>query len=348
MDGHSRVEVCTKTEEYRSRVSTGLHKHHPLPTVYVRLDRQFTSRAVINLTRFATKVVNRWYCRKTMLIGDAAHVFPPFGGQGIATGIRDAQALSWRLAMMSNIQVSASVREHILTGWSQERRHAWEAATLSTKLNGSIVNQRSWLGGFFYRLYMRIIWSLPGGAWSWTKKAFKDKLVYNSKTCPDGFFLESQGGGRKVAQVWVRRVGEEPRLSDTVFLRHLSHLSILVLVRSPQDIDSASIAEAIRASGVSSMILSTEDITYLDLSGRLQAQQETGKRIYHACPTSELLMEGITTLRGYHEDAIQNRLQKGVKYVLLRPDFFIHSVAMDLPGLQRNLGTVREYFEERI
>lgn len=98
-----------------------------------------------------------------MLIGDAAHVFPPFGGQGIATGIRDAQALGWRLAMMDHLNASPSVREKILTGWSQERRHGWEAATLATKLNGSIVNQTASWSGLFYRICMRLLWLLPGG-----------------------------------------------------------------------------------------------------------------------------------------------------------------------------------------
>ncbi|KAF5262150.1 hypothetical protein FOXYS1_7136 [Fusarium oxysporum] len=31
---------------------------------------------------------------------DAAHVFPPFGAQGIANGIRDSLALSWRLVLL--------------------------------------------------------------------------------------------------------------------------------------------------------------------------------------------------------------------------------------------------------
>ncbi|MBE3043023.1 FAD-dependent monooxygenase, partial [Candidatus Bathyarchaeota archaeon] len=47
-----------------------------------------------------------------MLIGDAAHVFPPFGGQGIATGIRDAQGLGWRLAMMSKLRLSPDVQQN--------------------------------------------------------------------------------------------------------------------------------------------------------------------------------------------------------------------------------------------
>ncbi|OBT98290.1 hypothetical protein VE01_03179 [Pseudogymnoascus verrucosus] len=297
--------------------------------------------------QFASKVVNRWYCRKTMLIGDAAHVFPPFGGQGIATGIRDAQALSWRLAIMSNLQVSRETRERILTGWSQERLHAWDAATLSTKLNGSIVNQRSLIKGLFYRFFMRILWSVPGFAHFRTKAAFRDKLIYNTQSCPGGFFLESAGGGRKVAQIWVRRPGpgHKPTLSDRVFLRNLSHLSILVLVRKPEDIDPAGIEEVLQVSKLSEQVLTMQDITYLYLNSTQQPLYENDEHIYYPCKVDELTVEGITPIRGYHETALQNRLHKSAKYILLRPDFFIHSVTPDLGGLLANLKKVREYFD---
>ena len=69
------------------------------------LGRSFPSGAVtfphdcIDIRRcrpftFCQKVVNKWFHKRTVLIGDAAHVFPPFGGQGIACGIRDQ--MLWR------------------------------------------------------------------------------------------------------------------------------------------------------------------------------------------------------------------------------------------------------------
>ncbi|KAL2861194.1 uncharacterized protein BJX67DRAFT_375520 [Aspergillus lucknowensis] len=300
---------------------------------------------------FATKIVNRWFSRRTMLIGDAAHVFPPFGGQGIAAGIRDAQALSWRLALMTNLRVSPAVRERILNGWAQERRHAWTAATLATKLNGSIVNDRSLLGGWVYRACMRLIWWFPSLAWLRTRRAFRDKLVYNAGTCPDGFFVEEKGGGRKVAQVWVRRGGEVPVLSDTVFLRNLPRLGLVVFVRSAADAEAAvqGVEAAIRESGVSAELLTAMDATYYCLDvGSVPTLKKMGveDQTYCPCKEEELREEGIRPIKGYRDTAVQDRYASSTRYVLVRPDFFVHSLAVDRKELRACLEAVNQYFSD--
>lgn len=46
----------------------------------------------------AVRMVNRYRVGRVFLAGDAAHVHPPAGGQGLNTGVQDAYNLGWKLA----------------------------------------------------------------------------------------------------------------------------------------------------------------------------------------------------------------------------------------------------------
>ncbi len=51
-----------------------------------------------SIYRPAVRMVNRYRVGRVFLAGDAAHVHPPAGGQGLNTGVQDAYNLGWKLA----------------------------------------------------------------------------------------------------------------------------------------------------------------------------------------------------------------------------------------------------------
>ncbi|MCX2927552.1 rifampin monooxygenase [Streptomyces sp. NEAU-W12] len=72
------------------------------------------------ISRFgdATRLADRYRTGRVLLAGDAAHIHPPTGGQGLNLGIQDAFNLGWKLAA----EVGGRAPEGLLDSYEAERR----------------------------------------------------------------------------------------------------------------------------------------------------------------------------------------------------------------------------------
>lgn len=67
---------------------------------------------------FRAQVADRWRGANVFLLGDAAHLTPPFIGQGMGAGLRDAMNLSWKLAGV----LKGTLGSDVLDTYQQERK----------------------------------------------------------------------------------------------------------------------------------------------------------------------------------------------------------------------------------
>ena len=89
---------------------------------------------------FSERVAERLSVGRVFLLGDAAHIMPPSGGQGLNTGARDAANLAWKLARVLDGQANRSV----LDSYNTERwNHIRSVVAYAVKL-GTFANIRSW------------------------------------------------------------------------------------------------------------------------------------------------------------------------------------------------------------
>ena len=63
--------------------------------------------------RIHHRCAERFRDRRCFLLGDAAHVHSPAGGQGMNTGLQDAYNLGWKLALVVKGQADAALARQL-------------------------------------------------------------------------------------------------------------------------------------------------------------------------------------------------------------------------------------------
>ncbi len=84
------------------------------------------------------RFASQWRRGRIFLAGDAAHVMPPWIGQGMAAGVRDAANLCWKLAGV----LDGSLPESVLDSYEQERQPHVRDITSRAINMGRLITER--------------------------------------------------------------------------------------------------------------------------------------------------------------------------------------------------------------
>jgi 2-polyprenyl-6-methoxyphenol hydroxylase-like FAD-dependent oxidoreductase len=90
------------------------------------------------LSRFgnATRLADRYRVGRVLLAGDAAHVHPPLGGQGLNLGLQDAFNLGWKLAA----EVNGRAPEGLLDSYHDERHPVAADVLVNTRAQAELMS----------------------------------------------------------------------------------------------------------------------------------------------------------------------------------------------------------------
>jgi 2-polyprenyl-6-methoxyphenol hydroxylase-like FAD-dependent oxidoreductase len=83
--------------------------------------------------RLASGVSEHLRRGRVFLLGDAAHVHSPVGGQGLNTGVHDAHNLIWKLALVDRPELAPAQREPLLDSYAAERHAVAQAMVTATE-----------------------------------------------------------------------------------------------------------------------------------------------------------------------------------------------------------------------
>ncbi|MFN4282021.1 MAG: bifunctional 3-(3-hydroxy-phenyl)propionate/3-hydroxycinnamic acid hydroxylase [Alphaproteobacteria bacterium] len=146
---------------------------------------------------FHARTAERWQDGRVFLAGDAAHLTPPFAGQGMNSGIRDAHNLSWKIAAVTQGRLAPS----LLDSYSTERRgHAWSLIMMAVRM-GQVMNPATRLREFLLVNAIRVANLVPAVRDYFMQMKFKPKPRFERGfVVPDGLPPKASLVGRMLPQ----------------------------------------------------------------------------------------------------------------------------------------------------
>ncbi|MES2149328.1 MAG: bifunctional 3-(3-hydroxy-phenyl)propionate/3-hydroxycinnamic acid hydroxylase [Pseudomonadota bacterium] len=164
--------------------------------------------------RFHARIVDRFSNGRVFLAGDAAHITPPFVGQGLVAGLRDVANLCWKLDWVAQGRAPLSMLE----SYDTERRPHARAIINLARMMGALVMPRNRAMALLTHGLMGILHRLP-----FTRPLFEDLKIKPANRFPRGLFQPGRGGARLVRggplpQGLLRRLAGAPCVPSDDYL----------------------------------------------------------------------------------------------------------------------------------
>ncbi|KPI43783.1 3-(3-hydroxy-phenyl)propionate/3-hydroxycinnamic acid hydroxylase [Cyphellophora attinorum] len=291
---------------------------------------------------FSARTCNRWAAGRVMLAGDAAHVFPPFGGQGIASGFRDASGLAWRLV----VAVKHDVADHhlLLSGWYRERQQQLHVSLSTTVANGKLCTEGNTWTFAILKLYFWLMQFVPPCKRLLEKgERLKGMVRYRWQ---DGLhFVDDGFGGMSLPQVYCAQISLSAAdasvfLTDDLIFRH-GKRGIFQLVVLPRTIEELkfikhTLADLDVLSG--GCIIRNEATFIIQTSKEVHVPDDISSNVFRLATADEFehtksLCQGRPAPRHYDMFRLGSDLC-GKRFVVVRPDRFVYAACDTAEQLQ--------------
>ncbi|MCY1017066.1 bifunctional 3-(3-hydroxy-phenyl)propionate/3-hydroxycinnamic acid hydroxylase [Pyxidicoccus sp. MSG2] len=162
--------------------------------------------------RFHARTADAFRRGRVFLAGDAAHVTPPFVGQGLVAGLRDAANLCWKLAWVLRYGAAPS----ILDSYDAERRpHARRMIALAQRMGRLVMPGNAAMAMLTHGL-MRLLRLVPPVRTWLEELGVKPRQHFERGLFVRGRSRSRLRRGGMLPQGWLRGDDGSVRLSDDV------------------------------------------------------------------------------------------------------------------------------------